>query len=893
MRVVVTGATGNVGHRLAARLGGEAAVREIVGVARRRRTRAAPKTRWVQRRRRPRRPRAAPARRRRGRAPRLADPALARRAPSRTRSTSRAAARVFEAAAAAGVRGDRLRVLGRRLRPGPEGPRRRRVVADRPASRPRSTRATRRRSSAILDGFEAAHPRGPRRAPAPRADLPARRRPRGIRRLFAGPLLPRRSSRRELIPVVPAHAAARFQAVHRDDVADAYRLALLERRRARRLQRRRRPGARRRAGRGCSAPAPSRARPASCAAAAALTWHARLQPTAPGWVDLALGVPVMDTTARARRAGLDAGAGSAEALLELIDGMREGAGRRRRRTGGRARAPRAAPACGCGARPDRARAARRRYGCDRALGWRSGHGPAAPRPPDRDRRVVPGTRRAPTSHMHVGARHDLRGPAAALRGVPRPAPRRACTSCRATASGSPMPPLETGRPLWVDDPTFNLEYHVRQTALPQPGQRGAAAAPGRADLLPAARPLQAAVGDVARRGPRGRRLRADLQDPPRAHRRRRGRRPRDVLFDLDARARRTSAPRRAVAAAPEPSPARARRRAARWALVRAGLARRGARASGALTRPAARAARGARGGRGRRRDRVGRPEPRARDAAERARSARTGASPVVRSDLERLQAGQERVRRDGQRRRADRRQRRAARVAALARRAHRGPRAARARAGLDPRRRTSAARSATASPRCAGRCPSTSRTRSRGCARSRQAMDGLKESKQAVGAEVLAERAELRAADDPRAGVAAELLHPPVQPDRHQRARARSSRSTCAAARCEDVFPVAFLPKNHALAIAIMSYNGEINFGLLGDYDALPDLDAIADGIEASLAELRRARASRRQPAKSTNGRAAPRPAPHGLPHARHARVGPSAAPLRGCPRGRPRSEEP
>ena len=53
-----------------------------------------------------------------------------------------------------------------------------------------------------------------------------------------------------------------------------------------------------------------------------------------------------------------------------------------------------------------------------------------------------------------------------------------------------------------------------------------------------------------------------------------------------------------------------------------------------------------------------------------------------------------------------------------------------------------------------------------------------------------------------------------------------------------DVFPVAFLPKDHALAIAIMSYNGRMNFGLLGDYDALPDIDAIAEGIDASLGEL-------------------------------------------------------
>ena len=53
-----------------------------------------------------------------------------------------------------------------------------------------------------------------------------------------------------------------------------------------------------------------------------------------------------------------------------------------------------------------------------------------------------------------------------------------------------------------------------------------------------------------------------------------------------------------------------------------------------------------------------------------------------------------------------------------------------------------------------------------------------------------------------------------------------------------DVFPIAFLPRNHALAIAIMSYNGAINFGLLGDLDALPDIDVIAEGITAHLAEL-------------------------------------------------------
>jgi hypothetical protein len=52
------------------------------------------------------------------------------------------------------------------------------------------------------------------------------------------------------------------------------------------------------------------------------------------------------------------------------------------------------------------------------------------------------------------------------------------------------------------------------------------------------------------------------------------------------------------------------------------------------------------------------------------------------------------------------------------------------------------------------------------------------------------------------------------------------------------VFPIAFLPKNHALSIAIMSYDGAMNFGLLGDYDAMYDLDDFGAAIETSLAEL-------------------------------------------------------
>ena len=54
----------------------------------------------------------------------------------------------------------------------------------------------------------------------------------------------------------------------------------------------------------------------------------------------------------------------------------------------------------------------------------------------------------------------------------------------------------------------------------------------------------------------------------------------------------------------------------------------------------------------------------------------------------------------------------------------------------------------------------------------------------------------------------------------------------------EEVFPVAFLPQNHALAVAIMSYNGKVGFGLLADYDSMEDIEILGSGITDSLAEL-------------------------------------------------------
>ena len=78
----------------------------------------------------------------------------------------------------------------------------------------------------------------------------------------------------------------------------------------------------------------------------------------------------------------------------------------------------------------------------------------------------------------------------------------------------------------------------------------------------------------------------------------------------------------------------------------------------------------------------------------------------------------------------------------------------------------------------------------------------------------------------------------------------------------EEIVPVAFLPENHALAIAIMSYNGKLDFGLLGDYDAMPDLEDLGLFIEDAVVELleearRRAKPVPQAPAAMAARRAA------------------------------------
>jgi WS/DGAT/MGAT family acyltransferase len=118
-----------------------------------------------------------------------------------------------------------------------------------------------------------------------------------------------------------------------------------------------------------------------------------------------------------------------------------------------------------------------------------------------------------------------------------------------------------------------------------------------------------------------------------------------------------------------------------------------------------------------------------------------------------------------------------------------------------------------------------------------QAMEGLKESKQALGAEVIAGAQNFAPptilAQASRLNFSTRLFNlivtnvPGPQFPLYVLGREMLK-----------AIPVAFLPENHALAIAIMSYNGQMNFGLLGDFDALPDIDSIGEDIADELANF-------------------------------------------------------
>ena len=118
-----------------------------------------------------------------------------------------------------------------------------------------------------------------------------------------------------------------------------------------------------------------------------------------------------------------------------------------------------------------------------------------------------------------------------------------------------------------------------------------------------------------------------------------------------------------------------------------------------------------------------------------------------------------------------------------------------------------------------------------------EAMSGLKDSGQAVGAQVLTQLG----------GFA-----PPTIMAQASRLMARQRMFNVVVTNVpgpqfplylmghemSDLFPMVPLARNQGLGVAIMSYNGQMNFGLVGDYDVLHDLDDLAEDFRESLSGL-------------------------------------------------------
>lgn len=146
-----------------------------------------------------------------------------------------------------------------------------------------------------------------------------------IRRLFAGPLLPARLLGR--LPVVPLPGGLSVQCVHADDVGEAYRLAALDDTARGAYNIAADPvldadelAALLGSGRRVGVP------PNVLRALADLTYRAHLQPAPPGWLDMGMAVPVMDTTRAREQLGWTPRHSSYTALVALLDGMRAPAG---------------------------------------------------------------------------------------------------------------------------------------------------------------------------------------------------------------------------------------------------------------------------------------------------------------------------------------------------------------------------------------------------------------------------------------------------------------------------------------------------------------------------------------------------------------------------------------
>jgi UDP-glucose 4-epimerase len=322
VKVVVVGASGNAGTSLLRALADEPAVDAVVGVARRVPELSLPKVEWasadVSR------DELAPLFRGAGAVVHLAWLIQPSRDEAMLRATNvEGSRRVFLAAAGAGVK---TLVYASSIGAYSPGPKDRAVDESWPTAGIKTSFYSRHKAEVeqLLDVFEAEHPdvRAVRLRPALKFKREAASE---IRRYFAGPLLPNRLVHPDRIAVVPDTPRLVFQAVHTDDVADAYRRAVvsdvrgafnvaaepvLDPDRLAEIL-----GARK-------VPVPGYV----LRRAAALTWRARLQPTPEGWVDMALLTPIMDIARAREQLGWTPRHGAGEALRELLAGLHDGDG---------------------------------------------------------------------------------------------------------------------------------------------------------------------------------------------------------------------------------------------------------------------------------------------------------------------------------------------------------------------------------------------------------------------------------------------------------------------------------------------------------------------------------------------------------------------------------------
>jgi nucleoside-diphosphate-sugar epimerase len=147
----------------------------------------------------------------------------------------------------------------------------------------------------------------------------------GVRRLFLGPFVPSPLVRPALIRVVPEHPRFRFQALHSHDAGEAYRLAIVgEARGAFNLA----------AGPVLDGPqlgrilgaTPVRIGHRPFRAFVEATWRLRLQPVDGSWVDLAYGAPLLDASRARDELGWEPTWSADRALLDQIGGIADSAG---------------------------------------------------------------------------------------------------------------------------------------------------------------------------------------------------------------------------------------------------------------------------------------------------------------------------------------------------------------------------------------------------------------------------------------------------------------------------------------------------------------------------------------------------------------------------------------